>query len=444
MALELREASPLERLAELATLQGDLGAASALRARKIDHEKAIEAYKAILFVDDPAARASELARVAEALGRPFDARCWWTLESRKSAADPEHWRALARLDALAKAAASDRSLDTLKAEVFPPKEATSVALDANPAATLAIPRFVDDAEASGLVFTYDNGRSEARQLPETMGGGVALLDFDGDGRLDVYAVQGGPFPPEITPFANQDRLFKNLGDGKFRDVTEASGLARLPGGYGHGVAVGDFDNDGDPDLFVTRWRSYALFRNKGDGTFEDATEAVGLSGDRDWPTSAAFADLDDDGDLDLYVCHYLAWDPSPIPEPLLRPGRPQVGATAATPRSFAAPCPTTLFRNDGGRFVDVTSRGGLPRSRTAGAWAWSAADLDDDGRVDLFVANDSRRRITYFRNRGGFRGSRRSPRLIAGVAAGSSGEYPGRDGRRLRRPRRRRAAPTWP
>src|SRR4029077_7490305 len=105
-----------------------------------------------------------------------------------------------------------------------------------------------------------------------------------------------------------DRLFRNRGDGTFEDVTASSGLAALPGGYGHGVAVGDYDNDGRPDLFITRWRSYALYRNLGGGRFEDVTARAGLGGDRDWPTSAAWAGLDNDGDLDLYVCHYLKWD----------------------------------------------------------------------------------------------------------------------------------------
>src|SRR5262249_29956125 len=118
-----------------------------------------------------------------------------------------------------------------------------------------------------------------------------------------------------------DRLFRNRGDGTFEDVTAAAGLMAFPGGYGHGVAVGDVDNDGHPDLFVTRWRSYALYRNRGDGTFEDATVKAGLSGSRDWPTSAAFADLDGDGDLDLYVCHYSAWDPQHSP-PCTDPSKP--------------------------------------------------------------------------------------------------------------------------
>ena len=138
---------------------------------------------------------------------------------------------------------------------------------------------------------------------------------------------------------------------------------RMKRGYGHGVTVGDIDNDGHPDLFVTRWRSYALYHNRGDGTFEDITDQAGLGGDRDWPTSAAFADLDNDGDLDLYVCHYLVWDAD---HPTLCHRKTVTAASErvepgqmynyCTPRLFPA-LPDHLFRNDGGRFVDVTADG---------------------------------------------------------------------------------------
>ena len=198
--------------------------------------------------------------------------------------------------------------------------------------------FVEDAEPRGVVFTLDNGRSDLHQLPETMSGGVALLDFDGDGWLDIYALQGGMFPPPAGPSPFGDRLWRNRGDGRFEDVTVASGLARLPGGYGHGVAVGDYDNDGRPDLFVTRWRSYALYHNLGRGRFEDVTAGAGLGGDRDWPTSAAWADLDNDGDLDLYVCHYLNWD-TVNPTICNRPGALEEGAVTAT-RAASKRCRT--------------------------------------------------------------------------------------------------------
>src|SRR5262249_19193716 len=156
--------------------------------------------------------------------------------------------------------------------------------------------------------TYDSGASALHQLPEQSGGGVGLLDYDGDGWLDVYCLQGGPFPPRPDRPPPSDLLFRNRGDGTFEDATACSGIAGLARGYGHGVAVGDYDGDGDPDLFLTRWDAYALYRNEGQGTFSDVTQAAGLGGRRGWPTSAAFADLDGDGDLDLYVCHYAAWD----------------------------------------------------------------------------------------------------------------------------------------
>ncbi len=113
-------------------------------------------------------------------------------------------------------------------------------------------------------------------MPETMSGGVGLLDYDGDGWLDVYLVQGGPFPPDPKAHPAGDRLFRNQGDGTFVDATEAAGIAKFAQGYGHGVAVADYNNDGLPDVFVTRWRAYALYRNQGDGTFRDVTIEAGL------------------------------------------------------------------------------------------------------------------------------------------------------------------------
>jgi len=206
-----------------------------------------------------------------------------------------------------------------------------------------------------------------------MCGGVGLLDYDGDGWLDVYAVQGGQFPPSESIQSDGDRLYRNRGDGSFEDVTDRAGISSFPRGYGHGVTVGDYDNDGSPDVFVTRWHSYALYRNKGDGRFEDVTARCGLAGDRDWPTSAAFADLDGDGDLDLYVCHYLAYDPANR-ELCEDPESP--GKRNCMPRDFPS-LPDHVFRNDDGRFVDVTKKSGFvdPDGRGLGV---VAAHLDDD------------------------------------------------------------------
>ena len=278
--------------------------------------------------------------------------------------------------------------------------------------------FVDDAEAAGLRFVHDNGASTGPRRPippVSASGGVGLLDFDRDGWLDVYCVQGGPFPPDPTTIGEGDRLYRNQHDGTFEDVTVSTGLAAMPRGYGHGVAVGDYDGDGHPDLFVTRWRAYVLYRNKGDGTFEDATVNAGLGGDRDWPTSATFADLDGDGDLDLYVCHYLRWDESDT-RSCVDPKNP--AKYQCNPLAFKA-LPDHLFRNDGGRFVDVTAEAGIV-DRNGRGFGVVAADLDGDGRVDLYVANDMSANY-LFRNLGGFRFEESA--LASGAAANGDGGY---------------------
>ena len=192
-----------------------------------------------------------MARAAEAIGRRFDARTWWRLAVyRDRSLEAEAAEAVARLTENEPASVSRTgTLADLLGLIQPGQQGKTTALAAS-----SNPTFRDDAERSGLVFTFDNGLSNLRQLPETMSGGIGVLDFDGDGWLDVYAVQGGPFPPRTDSPTFGDRLFRNRGDGRFEDVTATSGLAKLPGGYGFGVAVGDYDNDGRPDLFLMRWR----------------------------------------------------------------------------------------------------------------------------------------------------------------------------------------------
>jgi enediyne biosynthesis protein E4 len=414
LALEPGDTRVIERLIDFAAQHGQKQRVAEIRRRKADIEKATDEYKQLINRPDVVPVAADLARGAEAIGRWFDAKAWWQVAARR---DPvlERDAALARIR-LAKAQPPILTGEGSLAERLAPQ----VAAGAGSHAVLGepvTPRFADDAAERGLVFTFDSGQTAQRQLPEIMGGGVALLDFDGDGWLDVFAIQGGRFPPPagFTPFG--DRLFRNKGGGRFVDVTDSSGLAKLPGGYGQGVAVGDYDNDGRPDLFVTRWRSYALYRNLGGGRFEDATASGGLSGDRDWPTSAAWADLDNDGDLDLYVCHYLKWD-EVHPTLCGYPGRPQAGNNYCDPAAFAA-LPDHVFRNDGGRFVDVTSLTGFVDHDGRGLGV-VAADLDGDGKVDLFVANDTT--ANYFlRNQGCFRFSEDG--LVSGLAASASGGY---------------------
>ncbi len=412
IVLEPADDSALERLADLAAQAGDPECVADLRRRKMALDTARDHYRALVNLPDLAPHAADLARAAEVIGRWFDARCWWTLAARR---DPSLSReASTALARLAKAEVATESHGRTLAELLGVTRPPAASRVASPLG-LDIPTFTDDAEHRGLMFTFDNGRSDLFQLPETMSGGVAALDFDGDGWLDIYAVQGEPFPPRQNRSPFGDRLFHNCGDGRFVDVTAASGLAGLPGGYGHGVAVGDYDNDGRPDVLVTRWGCYALYHNLGHGRFEDATAKAGLDGDRDWPTSAAWADLDNDGDLDLYVCHYLKWDPV---NPILcgYPGNPDGPHTYCDPRGFSA-LPDHLFRNDGGRFVDVTEEAGIVDREGRGLGV-VAADLDGDGKTDLFVANDTTDNY-FFRNLGDFRFSEQG--MESGLAASATG-----------------------
>jgi hypothetical protein len=408
------------RLAELVQQANDAAAAE-YRRRKAELNTDRERYFSLFRQGHFGSRAIELARLAERLGRRFEARCFWDLVRRQDPSNPDSAAALARLAAPRPPAGPVAPSLASLAESQPGAAATR---DAPPSVTdppdppLSIPYFVDRARESGLdAFVHDNGASPIRQLPEMASSGIALLDFDGDGWLDVYAVQGGPFPPRSGRAgpATSDRLYRNRGDGTFEDATESAGIASMPRGYGHAAAVGDFDNDGHPDLFITRWRSYALLRNRGDGTFEDATAAAGLSGERDWPTSSAFADLDGDGDLDLYVCHYGAWDPD---HPQLCKHPSIEGYITCDPRTIE-PRPDHVFRNEGGRFVDVTAESGM-QERDGRGFGVVAADFDGDCRVDVFVANDTSANY-LFHNLDRFRFEEIG--AVAGVSANAAGGY---------------------
>ncbi len=402
----------LERLAELEYRGGRYESAAQYREKKAELERSKAEYDILLFLPDAATRSKRLAQLAEVLSRDREARLLWDLTRRRLPADPEAAKVLASPRIGGRQIQAKLGLADLRRLVAREGPTSSRPTDRTMSGT--DPVFAEGASAAGLVFTFDNGATSIHHLPETMSGGLALLDYDGDGWVDVYGVQGGPFPP--PPGAKcGDRLFRNRGDGTFEDRTEASGIAAMPGGYGHGVTVADYDNDGHPDLFVTRWRSYALYRNRGDGTFEDKTEAAGLGGSRDWPTSAAFADFDNDGDLDLYVCHYLDWD-SEHPQPCWDE-RKQRYVYCGPPRFRSLP--DHLFRNDGGRFVDVTQEAGIVDPHGQGLGVLTC-DFDGDGLIDIFVANDQSANY-LFRNLGGLRFEEVG--AVSGVAGSAEGQY---------------------
>jgi tetratricopeptide (TPR) repeat protein len=406
----------LARLAESKIPESVQGRTS-LQSRKAAIDGAQRQYEGLLSSEQPEAFAVELAELSTALGRTFDARGWLTIAARRSPGDPKVGAALRTLDSLERArrgdaAAARRAALQIGAEAAQHVRGHELARDSLPQFA---PQFEEVAKSVGLEFQFVNGATLLKQLPETMSGGVALLDFDNDGWLDVYAVQGGAFPnTSATP--NADRLFRNRGDGTFEDVSARVGLDKSRGGYGHGVTVGDVNNDGYVDVFVTRYGAYALYMNQQGQRFIDSTNAWGLDGDADWPTSAAFADFDNDGDLDLYVCHYLAWD---CENP--RDCRTPQGAPTYCPPAALAACADRLFRNDGERFVDVSREAGISDADTEGrGLGVLAADLDGDGLVDLFVANDTTANY-FFRNLGGLRFEEGAVR--AGLSANASGGF---------------------
>ena len=249
-------------------------------------------------------------------------------------------------------------------------------------------KFSDVTAALGVHFQYKSDHTVQHYLPETMGAGVALFDYDNDGRLDIFVVNGaaiqsgmakGSIPQKTGP-EYWNRLFHQKTDGSFEDVTEKAGLQGS--GYGMGVAVGDYDNDGYEDLYVTAFGGNKLYHNKGDGTFADVTEKAGVAGSG-WSTSAAWVDLDNDGLLDLVVLRYVVWDFEDI-----WCGEHKEGFRSYCHPDIFKPIAPLVYHNDGGgHFSEVSQKMGL--AKPGKGLGIAIGDYDHDGRIDLFVANDS-------------------------------------------------------
>ncbi len=293
---------------------------------------------------------------------------------------------------------------------------SGVAETGHPVGTALVPGDFEDMTAKlGVDFVHQAPHSPRKYLLETMGSGVALFDYDNDGRLDLYLVNGAPFGdlvpkgtiPQKTEPKYWNRLYRQKADGTFEDVTEKAGLAGV--GYGMGVAVGDYDNDGYEDLFVTSLGGNHLYHNNGNGTFTDVTAKAGVGGNG-WSTSAAWVDLDGDGYLDLVVLRYIQWDWDDVW------CGPRDNRGYCHPDVFP-PITMLVYHNNGnGTFTEEAHKAGL--DKPAKALGISIADYDGDGHPDLFVANDSM--VEYlFHNKGN--GTFEETGLEAGVAVDGDG-----------------------
>jgi hypothetical protein len=274
------------------------------------------------------------------------------------------------------------------------------------------PLFTDVTRAAGIDFTNVNGPSPDKHLVETMGSGGLFFDYDNDGWIDVFLVDGGSLADRAVARTARHRLYHNLQNGTFADVSDASGI-RHPE-YGMGACAADFDNDGYEDLYVTNFGANILYRNRHDGTFADVTKTAGVGSAPRWSTSCAFADLDRDGDLDLFLTNYV--EASPDRSPFCGNAQLKV-RTYCHPLNYK-PLTSTVYRNNGdGTFTDVTAALGVAAFKGNGLGV-VVADLDDDQWPDVFVANDTMPNFLFMNERGK---KFTETGLAAGVAVATDG-----------------------
>ena len=273
--------------------------------------------------------------------------------------------------------------------------------------------FTDATASAGLQFHHVDGRRGQRYFLETVGSGAAFFDYDADGFIDIYFVNGADLPGFNSSVPPTNRLYRNSGDGTFTDVTAQAGVGDT--GYGAGCAVADYDNDGDLDLYVTNFGANVLYRNEGDSTFTDATQHARV-GDNRWSLGCAFADYDNDGFVDLYVTNYIDFHFE------THTNCTQKGVAAYCPPESFEGAPDTLYRNNGdGTFTDVTTSAGVYNKDGKGMGV-VFGDYDNDGDADCYIGNDAGENFLY-QNRGD--GTFTNVGWMAGVEADENGNVQG-------------------
>ena len=259
-------------------------------------------------------------------------------------------------------------------------------------ATAQSPIFVDVTESAGIRFKHNNGKTEHKHIIETMGSGVVFFDYDTDGDVDLYFVNSGDIPqarqnPQQARLGNV--LYRNDGTGRFTDVTEISGTGDT--GYGMAAAAGDVDNDGDVDLYVANFGQDILYRNNGDGTFTDITEAAGIDNDL-WGIAAVYLDFDVDGDLDIFIVNYLVYE-------LSMPVTTFKGIIGyGHPRSYEGTADVLYENNGNGTFTNIAEAAGVTNPTEGRGMAAVVCDYDNDGFPDIYVTNDTNRNFLYHNN----------------------------------------------
>jgi len=275
--------------------------------------------------------------------------------------------------------------------------------------------YTDIAKAAGITFVQDSTATDQKYYLETMGTGVGWIDYDQDGLMDLYLVQTGATDIYKPPHPLRSALYRNNGDGTFTDVTEKAGVGN-EGFYAQGVAVGDYDNDGYPDMLVTGYGHAILYHNNGNGTFTDVTEKAGVADQGGWSTSAGWFDYDKDGYLDLVICNYIEW----TPQTNIWCGEHRPGYRAyCHPDNYRGQHIKLYHNNHDGTFTDVSDKSGVSKPEAKGMGV-VLADFNNDGFADIAIANDTWPNFLFLNNHDG---TFRDVSFNSGVAASEDGKY---------------------